>query len=246
VEHLLWRTRRALVALGAVVLLTIEVAFFASTLTKVLHGGWVPLVIAACVFLVMLTWRQGREIVVRKRGEKEGSLADFVATVRDAKPPIPRVPGAGVYLNADERMAPLALTANLDHNHVLHENVVVMTISVLRVPHVPKPERLELDELGDPADGICLLTARLGYHDDIDIPATLSLADEQGNLERQVDLDEASYFVSRTILVRTGAPSLRRLRKGLFLALWHNAASPIEFFRLSENRTVIMGEQVRI
>jgi len=246
VAHLLWRTRRALVALGAVVLLTFEVAFFASTLTKVLHGGWVPLVIAACVFLVMLTWRQGREIVVRRRGEKEGSLADFVATVRDAKPPIPRVSGTGVYLNADERMAPLALSANLDHNHVLHENIVVMTIAIQRVPHVPEPERLELDELGDPADGICLITARLGYHDDIDIPATLRLADERGHLEREVNLDEASYFVSRTVLVRTSAPGLRRLRKGLFLALWHNAASPIEFFRLSEERTVIMGEQVRI
>jgi KUP system potassium uptake protein len=111
---------------------------------------------------------------------------------------------------------------------------------------VPEPERLEADELGDPADGICLITARVGYHDEIDIPATLRLADKGGLLEREIDLDEASYFVSRTVLVRTSAPGLRRLRKGLFLVLWHNAASPIEFFRLSEDRTVIMGEEVRI
>jgi len=246
VAHLLWRTRRTVVAVAAAVLLTFEVAFFASTLTKVLHGGWVPLVIAACVFGVMVTWRQGREIVVRRRSEKEGTLADFVARVRDAKPPIPRVPGTGVYLNADVRMAPMALRANLDHNQVLHENVVVMTIDILRVPHVEKPERLESDKLGDPLDGISLITARVGYHDEIDIPATLRLADEQGLLEGEVDLDGASYFVSRTVLVRTSAPGLRRLRKALFLALWHNAASPIEYFRLSENRTVIMGEQVRI
>jgi KUP system potassium uptake protein len=246
VAHLLWRTRRALVAVGAVVFLTFEVAFFASTLTKILHGGWVPLVIAAAVFIVMVTWRRGREVVVRRRGEKEGTLGDFVATVRDAEPPIERVPGTGVYLNADLRMAPMALRANLAHNHVLHENVVVMTIAIERVPLVPESKRLELDELGDPADGICLLTARLGFHDEIDIPATLRLAAKQHLLERDVDLDDASYFVSRSVLVRTGAPGLRQWRKHLFLALWHNAASPIEFFRLSEDRTVIMGEQVRI
>ena len=246
VAHLLWRTRRGLVALGAATFLTVEVAFFASTLTKIVHGGWVPLVIAACILVVMVTWRRGREIVIRKRSEKEGTLADFVATVRDAKPPIARVPGTGVYLNADERMAPMALRANLQHNHVLHQNVVVMTIAIERAPHVPEPKRLEADELGDPADGISLLTAHLGYRDEIDIPATLSLADKQGLLEREVDLDQASYFVSRTVLVRTSAPGLRRWRKRLFLALWHNAASPIEYFRLSENRTVMMGEQVRI
>ena len=119
-------------------------------------------------------------------------------------------PAAGVYLNADVRMAPLALRANLEHNHVLHENVVVMTIAIERVPHVPEPERLEADELGDPADGICLITARLGYHDEIDIPATLRLADEHGLLEREIDVDEASYFVSRTVLVRTRRSGVAR------------------------------------
>jgi KUP system potassium uptake protein len=198
------------------------------------------------VFVVMVTWRRGREIVIQKRGEKEGTLADFVAAVGAAGSPIVRVPGTGVYLNADQRMAPMALRANLEHNHVLHQNVVVMTIAIERAPHVAEADRLAADELGDPVDGISLITARLGYHDEIDIPATLRLADEQGLLEREVDLDEASYFVSRTALVRTAAPGLRRWRKRLFLVLWHNAASPIEYFRLSESRTVMMGEQVRI
>jgi KUP system potassium uptake protein len=246
VAHLLWRTRPALIALGAVVFGTVEVAFFASTLTKVVHGGWVPLAIAFCVFVVLVTWRRGREIVIQNRSEREGTLADFVETVKSAKPPIPRVPGTGVFLNADVRTTPLALRANFAHNHVLHENVVVMTIIVERIPQVPEAERLATDELGDPADGICLLSARLGYHDEIDIPATLRLAADQGLVEREVDLDEASYFVSRTALVRTSGPGMWRWRKRLFLALWHNAASPVEFFRLAENRTVIMGEEVKI
>jgi KUP system potassium uptake protein len=246
VAHLLWKTRPALIALGVAIFGTVELAFFSSTLTKVVHGGWVPLVIAACIFVVLMTWRRGRETVVRKRSHKEGSLHDFVASLRTIRPPVARVPGTGVFLNADLRTTPMALRANFEHNHVLHENVVVMTIITERVPHVPERERLEADELGDPADGICVLTARLGFHDDADIPATLRLAADQGLLEREVDLDEASYFVSRSVLVRTNAPGMWRWRKRLFLVLWHNAASSIEYFRLAENRTVIMGEEVDI
>jgi KUP system potassium uptake protein len=246
VARLLWRTRPALIALGAVVFGSFELAFFSSTLTKVVHGGWVPLAIAACVFVVLMTWRRGREIVVEKRSRKEGTLGDFVQTIRELGSRVSRVQGTGVFLNADVRTTPMALRANFEHNHILHENVVVMTIVVERIPHVPERERLEADELGDPADGICLLTARLGFHDEIDIPATLRLGADQGLLERDMDLDAASYFVSRTALVRTTAPGMRRWRKRLFLVLCHNAASPVEYFRLSENRTVIMGEEVRI
>jgi KUP system potassium uptake protein len=244
VARLLWNARPALIVLGAVAFLSFELAFFSSTLTKVIHGGWVPLVIALCLFVVLVTWRRGREIVVTNRARTEGSLSDFVQNVRTARHPVERVPGTAVFLNADVRTTPLALRANVDHNHVLHENVVVMTIAVQRVPHVAHDERLAVDPLGDPEDGIILLTARLGFHDEADIPATLRLAAEHGHLERDLDLSQASYFVSRTALVRTDAAGMQRWRKRLFLVLWHNAASPIEFFRLAEGQTVIMGEEV--
>jgi KUP system potassium uptake protein len=246
VAHFLWRTRPALIVLGAAVFGTVELAFFSSTLTKVMHGGWVPLVIALCVFIVLMTWRRGWEIVIRNRGRKEGSLGDFVTNLKAARPPVERVSGTAVFLNADLRMTPLALRANFEHNHILHENVVVMTLAIERVPHVPERDRLEADDLGDPQDGLTVLVARLGFHDEADIPATLRLAVDQGLLERECNLAEASYFISRTALVRTNAPGMRRWRKRLFLVLWHNAASPIEYFRLAESRTVIMGERVGI
>jgi KUP system potassium uptake protein len=246
VAHLLWRTRRGLIILGAAVFGTIEVAFFTATLTKVEHGGWVPLVIAALVFVVFVTWRHGRETVIRKRSSKEGSLRDFVGRLGELRPVVRRVPGTAVYLNADARTTPMALRANVEHNHVRHENVLVMTIVTERVPHVPEPDRLTADDLGNPEDGIVLLEARLGFHDAPDIPALVRLAAERRLVEREIDLGEASYFVSRTALVRTGAPGLRAWRKRLFLALWRNAASPIDYFRLPEDRTVIMGEEVGI
>ncbi|MGZ8482159.1 MAG: potassium transporter Kup [Candidatus Limnocylindria bacterium] len=242
----MWHTRRRLIVLGAAVFGTIELAFFASTLLKVVHGGWVPLVIAAAIFTLMLTWHRGREIVISNRSRKEGSLRDFVTGWKTMQPPIERVPGTAVFLNADRRTTPMALQANVDHNHVLHETVVVMTIEVERVPHVPEEDRLTADDLGDPGDGITLLTARLGFHDEADIPATLRLAVAQRLLERHVDLDDASYFVSRSVLVRTSGRGMRSWRKRLFLAMWHNSASSIEYFRLAENRTVIMGEDVEL
>jgi KUP system potassium uptake protein len=246
VARLLWHTRPAVIALGAAVFVTVELAFFSSTLTKIVHGGWVPLVIALCVFVVLVTWRRGWEIVIQNRSRKEGSLGDFVTTLKSVRPPLDRVPGTAVFLNADPRTTPLALRANFEHNHVLHENVVVLTVTIDRVPHVPEADRLEADDLGDPEDGITVLNARLGFHDEADIPAMLRLAVEQRLLERECDLEQASYFLSRSALVRTNAPGMWRWQKRLFLVLWHNSASAVEYFRLADNRTVIMGERVGI
>jgi KUP system potassium uptake protein len=246
VAHLLWRTRPAWIVLGAAVFGTMELAFFSSTLTKVVHGGWVPLAIAAIVFTVLTTWHRGREIMIEKRARRAGALRDFVASVKSKRDRIQRVPGTAVFLNADPGMTPMALWTNFEHNHVLHENVVVMTITVDRVPHVRGGDRLQADPLGDPEDGIALIGARLGYHDSADIPALLRLCTRQGLLERRANLDEASYFVSRAILIRTKARGMPRWRKRLFVVLWHNAASPVEFFRLPEDRTVTLGGQIGI
>ena len=246
VAHLLWRTRPAWIVLGAAVFGTMELAFFSSTLTKVVHGGWVPLAIAAIVFTVLTTWHRGREIMIEKRARRTGALRDFVASVKSKRDRIQRVPGTAVFLNADPGMTPMALWTNFEHNHVLHENVVVMTITVDRVPHVRGGDRLQADPLGDPEDGIALIGARLGYHDSVDIPALLRLCTRQGLLERRANLDEASYFVSRAILIRTKARGMPRWRKRLFVVLWHNAASPVEFFRLPEDRTVTLGGQIGI
>ena len=246
VARVLWRTRPALIALGAVAFGTVELAFFSSTLTKILHGGWVPLAVAAIVFGLLTTWHRGREVVIEKRSRKEGSLRAFVAALKSQRSRIYRVPGTAVFLNADPRTTPMALRANFAHNHVLHENVVVLTVMVDRVPHVPPRDRLYADELGDPADGLCVIAARLGYHDIADIPALLRLAASQGLLEREADFDHASYFVSRTSLVRTNAHGMQRCRKRLFLVLWRNSGSPIEYFRLPEDRTVMVGEQLEI
>ena len=246
VARMMWHAPKRLIALGAIAFLTIEVAFFAANLTKVVHGGWLPLAIAAIVFVVLTTWRRGRDIVTANRSRLEGSLPAFIKHVdaRDFK--VVRVPGTAVFLNGNPKTTPLALRANVEHNHVLHENVVIISIESERVPHIVRSERIEIDDLGDRDDRITRVTARFGFQDDVDIPATLRLAQRRGLLEGECEIDEASYFLSQITIVASDAAGLSAWRKQLFLFLAHNAASPVEYFRLPDSRTVTIGERIEL
>jgi KUP system potassium uptake protein len=244
VARLLWHKPWRLIILGGTVFLTIELAFFAANLTKVVHGGWLPLVIAALVFTLLMTWRRGREIVSENRMREEGSIQRFIDDLATSKIPVQRVPGAAVFLNANPETTPLALRANVEHNHVLHQRVIIISISVERVPHVAGPDRLTADHLGQRSDGITALRARFGFQDHQDVPALLRLAVERKLLEGTIDPERVSYFLSQITIVPCADPGLSRWRKRLFLTLAHNAANPVSYFRLPDERTVTMGERI--
>jgi KUP system potassium uptake protein len=206
----------------------------------------VPLAIGLAVFIVLTTWRRGRTIVSKRRAEAGRPLAAFIRDVSAGRPMVDRVEGNAVYLNADPRSTPVALWANVERNRVLHEHVIVLTIDVARAPHVPPARQLAAQELEDGATGITLLTARLGFHDELDVPRLLHLASERGLLDEGVDLDAASYFASSHAIVLTSARGMSRWRKRVFLAMWRNAASPIAYFHLPAHRTVIVGEEIEL
>jgi KUP system potassium uptake protein len=244
VARLLWHKPKRLIALGAAVFLTVEVAFFAANLTKVAHGGWLPLTIAFTGFTVLKTWRKGRDIVTVNRSREEGPLRDFIDKLDARDHPVQRVPGTAVFLNANPKTTPLALRANVEHNHVLHERVIIVSIETVPVPHVSDVDRLVADHLGHPADGITGLTARFGFQDEPNVPATLRLASERHLLESTIDVDHASYFLSQITIVPTDAPGMNSWRKRLFLTMTHNAANPAVYFSLPDDRTVTMGERI--
>src|SRR5688572_505186 len=198
----------------------IDLAFFSAKVPKVLHGGWFQLVIAAVSFVVLVTWQIGHAIVLKRRHELEGSLREFVEEVRERDDVI-RVPRTAVFFSAYPDHTPLALRANLDHNHTVHETVVVVSIEPLNVPHVRAEERLKHDDLGYEDDGISHVTARYGFQDDIDIPRLLRGSLEQ--LEGDVDFERVSYFISRATIVITDEPGMARWRKRLFAAIARNA-----------------------
>jgi KUP system potassium uptake protein len=221
----------------------IEITYFSANLTKVTHGGWLTLLIGAAVFTVMMTWQRGREIVTDRRHELEGSLTDFLDEVHAEG--VPRVQGTAVFPHPSKDTTPLALRANLQHNHVLHERIVLITGRTETVPHIPWDERLVVDNLGDPDDGIVHITATFGFQDHTDFPEVLRQATARHPDELAgVRPEQASYFVSRINLRRSGRPGMGAWRKALFIGLAHNAASQAEFLCLPDDRTVVMGSQV--
>ena len=245
VVRVLWHKPVWMIVLGGSGVLIVEVAFFAANVTKIPHGGWLPLAIAGAIFTVLMTWQRGRVIVTRNRTAREGSLREFVTKIHALDPPIHRVPGTAVFLNANVDTAPLALRATVDYNHILHEAVVIVSIEFARVPHIPEDRRLIIDDLGDPDDGITHVTAVFGFSDDPDVPRLLRSAAAE-DLEIVIDHNDVSYFLSRMTIVRTDAPGMPRWQKRLFLTVAHNAANPVEYFGLPIERTVTMGGQVKL
>jgi KUP system potassium uptake protein len=246
VARLLWQRPIWQIALGVVAFLTVEVTFFAANLTKIVHGGWLPLVIAASVFLILTTWRKGRDLVTDRRNRMEGPLHEFVQHLNAGDPPAVRVSGTAVFLHGNPATTPLALSANVRHNHVVHDNVVIMSIQTERVPRIRDAERLRSERLGDPYDGISVLTARFGFQEDTDVPTTLRLAYHMNLLERDCDPRNASYFLSQIAVVRGETHVMMPWRKALFITLVRNAANPVDYFRVPDERTVIMGERIAL
>ena len=238
-----WHKPPWLVAAGAAVLLTVDLLFVAANATKLVHGAWLPLLIAIVVFTVLTTWQRGRELVTRLRRRDEGPLQAFVDQVHAMNPPLPRVPGTAVFLNRGKDTAPLALRANVEHNHIRHEYVIILSLETLPVPHVPDAERLTIDPLGHKDDRITHVTARFGYMDDPDVPALLPLI-RKADPERPLGEGEVSYFLS-TIALRPGTtPGMSRWRKRLFLATAQITADAADYFRLPRDRTIIMGARI--
>ena len=240
-----WHTPLWIVVTGGGALLTIDLLFFAANLTKLLHGAWLPLLIALAAFTVFTTWQRGRELVTRQRDRDEGPLRAFIDELHAMRPPLPRVPGTAVFLNRGKATAPLALRANVEHNHILHEHVLILSIETMPVPHVPAAERITVDDLGYTDDRITHVTARFGYMDQPNVPGLLPLIRE-ADIESPLDDDTLSYFLSRIEMVRGNTPGMSRWRKRLFIATSRITADAAEYFQLPRDRTVIMGSRIEL
>jgi KUP system potassium uptake protein len=240
-----WRWPLWIVVAGGGLLLLIDLLFFAANLTKVVHGAWFPLLIGITAFTIFTTWQRGRDLVTKERIEVEGPLPAFVEQLHNMNPPLQRVPGTAVFLNRGKTTAPLALRANVEHNEILHEEVLILSVETMPVPHVPAADRLQMDDLGYKDDGIVYVSARYGYMDKTDIP---SLMPAIHNLDPETPVPHGrfSYFVSRIEIVPGNAPGMSRWRKHLFVATSRITADAAEYFRLPRERTVIMGSRIEL
>jgi KUP system potassium uptake protein len=240
-----WRTPLWIVEIGGGALLFVDLLFVAANLTKVVHGAWLPLVIGVATFVVMTTWQRGREVVTREREKEEGPLREFVDGLSDREPRLLRVPGTAVFLNRGKDTAPLAMRANVDHNHVLHQQVIILAVNTVSVPRLADSDRTNVDALGSANDGIIHVTANFGYTETPNVPDLLRLLDPSLT-EGRIAVDDASYFLSSIELVVSTAPTMSAWRKYLFIATSHLTSDAAEHFALPRDRTVIMGSRIDV
>jgi len=244
VAHKRWRTPLWLIVIGGGALLVFDLLFVGANLTKLIYGAWLPLLIAIAIFTVMITWQRGSTIVTRRRDIAEGPLQAFVDKLSSNRGLL-RVPGTAVFLNRGTKTAPLALRANVEHNHVLHEHVVIVTIDTLPVPRVNDSERIEIDPLGQTNDGIIHVTARFGYMETPDIGRALRLLGPT-KAEGSVGVDDASFFLSKIELTKGEEPSMPAWRTNLFIATSRLSADAAGYFCLPQDRTLIMGSRIEV
>ena len=243
VAAVMWRWPRWRLAAIGLLFGVVELSFFGANVTKIFKGAWLPLVIAAVLSMIMMTWQLGRRIVTARRIELEGPLQDFVDELRARR--LTRVPGTAVFPHPTKETTPLALRANVEYNHVLHEHVVIVSVRVENVPYVPAEERITVDDLRYPDDGIVHVEFRFGFQDEQDLPAMLCAAVGRTE-ELEFEPDQAYWFLSRLTIQPGSAPGMATWRKRLFIALTHNAANPAVNFNLPVDRTVIMGAHLEL
>jgi len=217
----------------------IDASFFAATLVKVADGGWFPLVIGAGVYVAMTTWRRGREILFEHLNATSVPLGPFLESLfRD---PPQRVPGTAVFLTATPDATPHALLHNLNHNKVLHERVVFLTVEIRAVPWVAFEERVTCERLGH---GCWRVRVRYGFMNRPDVTAALELC---GALGLDLEPMETSYFLSRQQVVATEeGVGMALWRDRLFAAMARNAGNVTDFFNIPPNRVIELGTRVQI
>jgi KUP system potassium uptake protein len=246
VARLLWGTSRWKLAPLAGLFLIVEVSFFSANIAKIAHGAWLPLAIGLIVALVMINWRKGQVIVTRNRIEQEGPLEEFLDGLAQLKPPLVRVPGVAVFLSPSNDTTPLALRAEVEHTHILHQKVVIVSVDNVSLPKIEDSDRFNVQRLGQGQFKVIHVMLRIGYSEKTDVPELLRFARKRGLLERNLDLEKASYFLSRITIAPTDEPGMSSWRKAVFVAMARNAASPIDHFGLPSERTVIIGSQVAL
>jgi KUP system potassium uptake protein len=229
----LWRVFAVVVPL-----LLIEQAFFAANILKLLEGGWVPLVIAGFLALIMFTWVRGTRVLAKVTKRNEADL-DWLVRKLEAKPPH-RVPGTAVFLTGDPYAAPTSMLHNLKHNRVMHERNVILSIRTEDTPRIARHERITIDRI---SDRFLRIVARYGFMETPSVPKILEHARRK---DCNIDIGATSFFVSRRSLRMTAKSELPRWQERLFIALAASAEDATTYFQIPTDRVVEVGTQVAI
>ncbi len=222
-------------------LLALDLVFFASTSTKLLDGGWFPLVLALIIAFLMLTWRKGEEIMDKVRREIRQSSGAFIEQMK-ADPPF-SIPGSAVVLGRMVTGVPLALTHNMKLNHVLHRKVFLVAVEMVERPRVSDEGRVEVTPISD-----CLtrVELRFGFMEQPNVPMGLAVAVAQGQIAED-DLKSVTYYTGHETIIPTGRrPGMASWREALFAFMHHNAQRPGAYFKIPSAQIAEIGIEFEI
>ncbi len=222
-------------------LLALDLLFFASTATKLFDGGWFPLLIAFVISFLMLTWRKGEDLMDAVRLEIRQRSQEFIEGLR-RNPPI-RLPGAAIVLGRMAKGVPLALSHNVNCNHVLHERVLLVAANIAETPRMPDDERVVVRPL---AEGLTRVEIRFGFMEEPNIPEALAVAMARGQIE-PFDLNRVTYYTGHETIIPSGRrPGLPRWREAIFAFMHHNAQRPGAFFKIPGSQIMEIGIEFEI
>ncbi len=235
-----WKYNLMLCLFATGFFIVVDIAFFSASVVKLGEGGWFPLLMASMVYTVMLTWRRGRQILVRRLQSSAIPLDAFRDSLF-AYPPT-RVPGTAIFMAADPGAVPHALLHNLSHNKVMHERVVFVTVTIHEVPWIPPEERVQVEAMGH---DWFLIRMHFGFKDRPDVSEGLRLCAKHG---LEFNLMETSFFLNRETLVpvANAEDGMALWRERMFAAMARNASSVTDYFNIPTNRVIELGTRIEI
>ncbi len=234
----IWGWSKLKTALLVGLFLIIDLAFFGANILKIPDGGWVPLLIGAAIFVLMLTWKNGRYMLYKHLKSEAMDLTPFIEAL-GSHPPT-RVPGMAIFMTPNPEGVPHAMLHNLKHNKVLHEKVVILTVRFSDYPHTNTAERVSVEAL--PYEFYRVII-NYGFKDEPDLPRDLELCNKYGLI---FDAMGTSFFIGKEILIASEKSGMAYWRKKIFIGMFRSAETITNQFKLPPNRVVELGSQVKI
>jgi KUP system potassium uptake protein len=241
-KHMRRKPLFVIVILGFI-FLTIELLFVVTNLSKIPHGGWLPLLLGSLILVLITTWIKGQKIIRREREEIEGTLPQFVSSIHHRTPPLPRLTGSAIYINHHRNLAPLALHAVVKDFGELPENVIIVSVKISEEAHIRDKKRIVYDPLTYSNDGLSHLIVTFGFHDIPDVPKALELVCGT-TPELQFDPNNVAYFISQARINRTGHRNLSKWRKVLYSLMVRLAVPSTDLFKLPPDRTILISTSI--